>query len=276
MKTFVCFLMFAGLSQAGTIFNQGFESNTSGWTPSNGGSPVGTITRVASGTGGITAASGGFYAQITNSPNDYMSGYGDYGFSYFGAGGDPTVYPGSAFSESISVYIDPSSAGTNYWIDFTPGTSIPDGVGCGNSACGDEHNFRLAYDGSSVSVAVDGGGTMSVLNNPGWYTFQATFAKGSHPGDLVQTNMNILSGTNLIGTAAVLGNSDGETLTSANLSGTGFVWFAVAQNGAPTLNIDNLNASTLGSTPEPATWGLGGTALLLLGIAKKKALKAGI
>jgi hypothetical protein len=57
--------------------------------------------------------------------------------------------------------------------------------------------------------------------------------------------MNIFSGNNLVGSAPVLGNSDGETLTSNNLGGPGYLWFAVAQNGDGTLAIDNIQAETL-------------------------------
>jgi hypothetical protein len=187
-----------------TLYFQGFETGTSGWTVASGGSPVGTITQVASGTGGITAASGNYFALITNSPDDYGYGYGDYGQTIFnGIGANPTVYPGSPFSQSVAVYIDPTQIGTKYWVDMTPDSVTSDGVGCYPLACADEHNFNLVYTASGVAVTADSGTTIATLTTAGWYTFQETYSPGATPTSLVSTNMNIFSGTNLVGSSLV-------------------------------------------------------------------------
>jgi hypothetical protein len=255
-----------------TLYFQGFEAGTSGWIVSSGGTTPGTITQEASGFGGITAASGNYFALITNSPNDYSNsgaagpGWGDYGYTFFNGNDiNPTVYPGSPFSQSVAVYIDPTQIGTNYWIDMTPDFVNPDGVGCDPAACSDEHNFNLVYTAAGVAITVDGGTQIATLTTPGWYTFQGTYSPGATPTSLVSTNMNIFSGTNLVGSslvgsASVLGNSDEGTLASDNLGGPGYLWFAVAQNGDGPLAIDNIDASTL---PVPE----GGSGLLYMLLA---------
>jgi len=255
-----------GMCRADLYF-QGFETDTSGWFQDSGGDGNGSITRVPSGGGtlGLTAADGGFYGETHNNTNAYQAGYGSGGFSYFeGDGTNPTPYPGSPFSQSIDVYIDVNTASDPisssqgaYWIDMFPSTLVPDADGCGQVGCGDEHNFRLAYTGSSVNVLVDGGGSIATLTTSGWYTFQSTYAMGPTPSSDVLTNMNVFDSLGVLqGTIAVQGNSDGEELLSSDLGGPGLVWLPVWENGfsGDVLGIDDVRAAALlgAAVPEPS------------------------
>ena len=263
-------MLAAAPADATPLYFQGFETGTSGWS--------GTVAQEPSGAGGITALNGSYYANVSNNEDSYQPGYGTGGFSFFeGDGLTPPPYPGSAFSESLSIYIDvatpsPSLPEAAFWVDMTPSSVTPDGVGCDPAACSDEHNFNLFYNGSSVSIGVDGSAPVYSITTSGWYTFQGTFAKGATPTDLVQTDMNILDSSGaLLSSTALLANSDGSTLESSNLAGPGYIWLPVWQNGfsQDVLAIDNVRADTIG-VPEPATLVLFGAGLGLLGFARHR------
>jgi hypothetical protein len=228
-----------------------------------------TITRVPSGTGGINAADGSYYAQVTNSENSYSYeqgcclGYGNSGYSFFGGNG---TYPGGGFYQSIDVYIDPSLTQPigytqAFWIDMTPSSSDPHDVAInGGLGYGDEQNFRLWYSGTTVSV--DAGGAASAFANittAGWYQFEIAYQPDADPTNLVDTNMYVyaLSTDSLVGSANVIANQDGETLQSQYLDGPGYVWLTVWQNGfsGDQLNIDDIQTGALSATsvPEPAS-----------------------
>lgn len=260
---------------AGNLYFQGFETNTSGWIPDTSGTTAGAIFREASGGGALalTAFDGAYYAEVENSPNSYLSGYGTGGFSWFeGNGSTPPPYPGTGFSQSISVYINvqtpvpanPNDAG--FSVDMSPGTTLTTDP-CYPAACADEQLFRLFYTGSSVNVKIPEGqgasaSTVATLTKSGWYTFQITYQPGM--AGTVTNDMNIFDGSgNLVSsTPEALGTNNGALL-NADLAGPGYVWLPQWQNGfsGNLLGIDDVRADTL-PTPEPAS-GI----LMLIGLA---------
>jgi len=265
----------AGLARADVLFYQGFETNTSGWIAESGGDANGAIARTASGGGslGLTAATGSYYGEVHNGTNAYQPGYGTGGFSFLnGDGTTPTPYPGSSFSQSISVYINtttpaaPVAGVPAFWIDMSPSLIAPDGVGCDPAACSDEHNFQLSYTGSAVTVGVDGGPSVLTINSSGWYTFETTYQKGPTSSSLVENNLDIFDSTGtLLSSTPALGNSDGSTLESSNLAGPGYIWLPVWQDGFSNdlLGIDNVRADA--DVPEPSALGIFIAALLCTG-----------
>jgi len=174
-------------------YNQGFETDTSGW--------YGPITRVPSGTNGVNAAAGGYYAQAANTDDSYLPGYGSGGYSFFGGNG---TYPvGTGFYQSIDVYIDtsltqPIGYDQAFWIDMSPSSSDPyDVANNGGLGYGDEQNFRLTYTGSGVGVQASGAtNPFASITTTGWYQFEITYQPGGNPTDLVDTNMYIYNLSN--------------------------------------------------------------------------------
>jgi len=247
-------------------YKQGFETDTSGWFTYSDCDNPSTITRVPSGTGGINAADGSYYAQVTNSENSYSYenppdplGYGQSGYSFFDGDG---AYPGGGFYQSIDVYIDtsltqPVNYTQAYWIDMTPGSSNPSDGGIGY---GDEQNFRLLYSGTDVSVNASGAsGPFADITTSGWYQFEITYQTDGNATDLVNTNMEIfnLSTSALVGSTNVIADQDGETLENQYLDGPGYVWLTVWQNGfsGDQLNIDDIETAGLPASaiPEPSS-----------------------
>jgi hypothetical protein len=221
---------------------QGFETNIGDWQPD------GTTFRIASGGGvlGLTAASGGYYAEVHNIDDDYCGagcGFGDSGYSFFGYPTQP-AYPGN-FSQSIKMYVNANwpvalYGGPGVWIDETPGSPS------GNY--GAEHNFRLTPTGTAVGISADGGGSFVTITTSGWYNFQITYEKGALPTDLVTSHMNVFDSTgNLVGTTTVVSNSPGGPLLSQDLQGPGYVWITAWPDGwaGDVLGIDDVRADLL-------------------------------
>lgn len=224
---------------------QGFETGIGDWQP-----PASVI-RTASGGGtlNLPAFAGNYYAEVHNTPDGYLPGFGDCCYSYFDLGGS-TPYQG-AFSQSISMYVNanwPTAIynGPGVWIDMSP--SHP----AGNY--GGEHSFRITPTGSSVQVFVDGQATpIATITASGWYTFQMVVRKGAAPTDLAIADMLVLGPTGQqVGATTVLANSPGGPLLSQDLGGPGYVWLTVWPNGWANnvLAIDNVRTDFLPQASE--------------------------
>jgi hypothetical protein len=274
-----------------TLYFQGFETDTSGWFPDTNGSPAGSITQVASGGGtlGLTAPDGSYYAEVANSPNAYSNesglppGYGTGGYSVFGYSSAP-AYPGSPFTQSIDVYVDTSltmGAGVQqgFWIDDAPSSTDPyDVTNNGGTGYGGEHNFRLAYNGGSVAITLDGETTpLYTVTTSGWYDFEFLYSQSdANPTDISNTTLTIatIAGT-VLGSQVLENNADGETLENQYLAGPGYTWLPVWANGFSNnvLGIDDVQAYTNATTPEPASYvpcGIGLAALALVAHRRRR------
>jgi hypothetical protein len=269
---------------AGSLYFQGFETDTSGWIPDTSGSPVGSITQVASGGGTLhlTAPDGSFYAEVANSPNAYLPGYGTGGFSFFGNASQPVAYPGSEFVQSMDVYIDTSltmdpGVQQGFWIDDSPSsTSSFDDTNNNGLGFGAEHNYRLAYNGGSVAITVDGEITpLLTVTNSGWYDFEFLYSQSdANPTDTSNTMMIIASiGGSVLASESELNDSDGETLQNQYLAGPGYMWLPVWANGfsGDVLGIDDVQAFT---APEPSSFALLGLGLAAFAHWKRKSARS--
>jgi hypothetical protein len=284
-------LLFAALALAAaqtsfgsSLYFQGFETDTSGWTPDTGGSPVGTITRVASGGGslGLTAADGSYYAEVTNSPNSYLPGYGTGGLSFFGNSSAPP-YPGSPFTQSIDVYVNTlltMGAGVQdgFWIDDAPSSTSPTDVTFnGGIGYGAEHNFQLAYNGGSVGISLDGGTSpLYTVTTSGWYDFQFTYSQSdANPTDISNTTLTIatVGGTALASQTLENDSHGGTPLENQYLAGPGYTRLPVWANGFSNdvLGIDDVQAFTNATaTPEPSGFAFCGIGLAALVFAASR------
>lgn len=269
----------SGICKADNISFQGFESGTGDWSFADSGQTGdgnGSVTQTASGTGplGLTAFDGSYYATIHGNTNGYSTGYANGGSSFFGFDSSVPSYPGSPFTQSIAVYVNvntpaPASGATPaFWIDDSPSSSSPSDTSSGGIGYGGEHNFRLTYSGSSVSVSADGTTPLATITTSGWYVFSTEYAKGATDTSLSTATLSIYDANgNQVGVSAFeLDDSDTDPLESQYLQGPGYVWLTVWQNDFSNdyLGIDDVRADTVNSTPEPATFALltGGLAAL--------------
>ncbi|MHA7813669.1 MAG: hypothetical protein ACX94C_09785 [Phycisphaerales bacterium] len=177
MKNVLCAVALAGLSGsvvAGEVFNQGFETDTSGWFDENNGWS-GTIDRVSSGTDGITSASGAYHANFGQSNGD---GGLTAGFTRFDGYRDTWSGP---YQASVAIYLD-----TNW----TAGEGFDYSVASSNSSGSHLRDFifHVTKDTSTGQLLVGGSnntnfdpienletGNHAVIGTSGWYTFEHSF-----------------------------------------------------------------------------------------------------
>jgi hypothetical protein len=262
-------------SKASIIAFNGFETDTGDWTfalSGQAGDGNGSVTQTASGAGSLAlpAFDGSFYATLHSNTNGAGPGLANGGSSFFGFDTVAPPYPGSAFSQAISVFINvntpaPASPSTPaFLVDGSPSSTSPGDVGSGGVGLGGEHNFRLTYSGSSVGVTDDGGASLTTLTTSGWYVFQMIYSRSANPTDLATSTLNILNASSqVLGTDVLTDNANGDPLQSQFLAGPGFVSLTQWQNGFSDnlLGIDDVRADTV---PEPREMGLMGVGILFL------------
>lgn len=217
----------AGAASAVTSWNQGFESDASGWQDSSS-DWYGTIERVASGTDGVTSATGGYHALVNG---DADSGP----FSRFAGFSD--TWDGAYIAE-VAVYLDPAwTDGTGF--DYSVAASGSDG------AHQRDFIFHVTKDSSTGDLLVGGSNNTNfapredleeinhhVVAEAGWYTLQHSFYEKD---GALAVDLNLL-------------DADGELLwketrfTAADtipgeVGGNRYAWFTFST--VPDLPIDN-------------------------------------
>jgi hypothetical protein len=245
----------------------GFEAETGDFVAAN------TITRVPSGGGTLQlqASSGSYYAELTNQHDGYQAGYGNGGYTYFGARGQ--TYTGD-FYQSVDIYMDtgwaPPAATYDhaFWLDMSPTNALT-----GKSDYRAEHNFRISVPGDgTIQIFRDGEVTpMAILSTSGWYTFEITYQKGENPTDPVTSDLLIFdSDHHLVGAERnVPANFDAYSgsppapMPSSELGGNGYAWITLWQNGFAhdVLGIDNLSTGLLPVGASTSTFSVADAAL---------------
>jgi len=207
---------------------QGFEDDTFGWFDFGG-----TLTRVASGTGGVTSADGGWHAET------------DGAFTRWG--GYSSVFPAGGYRTSVDVYLDVSLGLANdSRMDYTSAINTPAGS--------HRRDFAVAIGFyNSADVTGPGAGTdrfvMSFSNNTpgwpknpardpfavdvtGWYTLEHHFYDGG--GGVLACDLNLYdSGGTLLHSWTL---SDPTDIIGSTVGGNRYGWFL---NMDWTLPIDN-------------------------------------
>jgi hypothetical protein len=233
-----------GASEVQAAYQQGFETDTSGWVD---GGDFGTITRTASGTNGITSAAGSWHAVITEGGADPS---GPYTFS-----GTTNATPWTGpITTSIDVYIDTAQGNVNdgwAWdpeIYDTTGTWL-EGGGFGAEKT-DTATWSIAPDGDGAAYPGSGG---LQITSTGWYRLVSVW--GDDAGKLTRDSYIYDLSNNLLYSNELTTSHD---ITS--VGGTNVSWFPNI-DVAGGLAIDNAT-----SVPEPSTLalvvGLGGLAML--------------
>lgn len=215
---------------------QGFETDTAGWWGA---------TRVLSGTNGIVAADGNYYATMA----------GD-GSAYTFFGGPSYTWPGDFIAE-IKVYLDPNwSVGSGF--DYSVSMNQNDGssflrdfifhVGVVSEGQllvnGDNNSYGGVNDWVLENV---GDGTPYQVTTAGWYTLQHVFRDDN---GVLAVDMNLLDAAgNVVWTTTRSDTSDIIDGTGADVGGHNYGWFVFST--VPNLSADDVRLGTI--VPVPGT-----------------------
>jgi hypothetical protein len=239
-------------------FDQGFEVDTSGFFDGvQGAANYGTITRVASGTGGISSSSGSFHALVAETDSAPFTRFDGYRSNWSGG-----------FTAAIDVYLDPDAFALGEGFDYSVAASRQAGSHLRDfifHVTKDTNTGRLLVGGSNNTGFAPREDLEDLnnfeVNSAGWYTFEHN-AYENVSGDLaVDMNLRDSSGTLLFTETRSDSSDDIATIVGGNRYG----WFtAVDVSGG--LAIDNVSLSVV---PEPLA-AIGGISLLsIVGLRRR-------
>ena len=243
-----CLVVTASSAGAAPIFFNGFETDIAGWDAFGGAYDA---TRVASGTNGITSASGSWHAVVGTTGSGTAGNWGGYS----------SVFPAGGYTTSVDIYLDVAGGwADNTRFDFDSAVNKQDGTFLRDFI------FNAAFF-SSTDVTGPGAGTnrfvISASNNSqpgsayaknpardpiaittsGWYTFEHTFRDDA---GVLAVDLQIYDETNALVNSWTL--SDPTDLIATVVGGNRYGWFDYNQFSV--LAFDNTSLETV---PEPQT-----------------------
>lgn len=248
-------------ASATVIYSNGFESDISDWDAFGGSF---NASRVASGTNGITSASGNYHA--VNSASGSASRWGGYNF---GAGNAvPTAF--QDYTTSIDIFLNPEAGwANNTRFDFSSAINNAAGIhlrdfifnaGFYNDTDGSpgsgSNRFVISASNNSQpgsAYAKNPARAPIAIYTTGWYTFENHFYDNA---GVLAVDMSIFDSSNNLVNTWTINTSD----SISGVGGNRYGWFAY--NQFPTLAFDNAELRT-NAAPTPD----GGTTLVLLGCA---------
>ncbi len=203
-------------------WDQGFEVDTAGWSDASTGWH-GTVTRVASGTDGVTSPGGGFHAVMEGSATGAP-------FSRFAAYADE--WPGPWLAE-LDVHLDPAAFPTGTGFDYSVAANGSD------NAHQRDFIFHVTKDTSTGDLLVGGSNNSNgapredletidhvAITTAGWYTMQHRFRDN---GGVLAVDLRLLDdgGLEVFSTTR---RSTADTIP-AEVGGNRYGWFTFISDG---------------------------------------------
>jgi len=250
----VALLAIPAAAAAGPNYSQGFETDIAGWDPFGG---TFNAIRVASGTGGIPSASGGWHAvsDMTGSSGAASN-----------LGGYTCCFPDGGYVVSVDVYLDFALAdGSDKRFDITNAINGTDcshfvdfvlsiGTNPGNPG----EYIMSASQNCQGWPANPGKNPQVILSGTGWYTVTFTFAdeSGNLGVDIEVTDFNAVQ----VGFWDMVPDdptNPGNPIPMTKVSGNRYLWFC-SLGGIDLVAFDNSSitaASPCDPVPAlPTTW----------------------
>jgi hypothetical protein len=258
-----------GTALATVLYFNGFEVDTAGWS---------NVTRVASGTGGITSASGGFHATAAPSP-PVGAEFTNFGGYNFGAGN--VGVPFQPFFTSIDIYLDVGGGWANDtrfdWdvaISNASGGNLRDFIfnaGFYNDATGPGANTnRFVISASNNSqpgsaFAKNPARGPIAIDQTGWYTFEHYFYDD---GGVLAVDMSIYDASNSLVNRWTLSNP--ADLIPGVVGGSRYGWIDYNQFSSLAIDNSELRLGTRQAVPEPGTLALLGLGLFAAAASRRR------
>jgi hypothetical protein len=248
-------LLYSPAANAAMVWNQGFETDTTGWFDNDDFVGYGDASRVASGTNGITSKNGAWHGLFTDNgsgPFSRFDGYRD------------SPWPGG-MTASIGVYIDPAIAlGEGFEYSVAANKTVAAGGGHLR-----DFIFHITKDTSTGKLLVAGSNNsnfapredLDTLNNyevttAGWYMLEHDFRDFGDGSLAVDLNLRDAGGTLLFTET----RNNATDLLGSVVGGNRYGWFTdISVTGG--IAVDD---HTLSVVPEPSTIALAGLALSAL------------
>jgi hypothetical protein len=220
---------------AATHYFQGFETDTFDWTG---------VTRVASGTVGITSAAGAFHAQadFAVAPNTTSD------VTHFG--GNESTFPAGGYTTSMDVYLDMLAGNPNDTrFDWSSAINMPDGTFRRDFVfnAGFYNDSDVTGTGPRFVISASNNATRSgafpknpgrspfAITTTGWYTFEHHFYNIGSGVLAVDLRITALDGTPLHTWTL----SDPTDIIGSTVGGHRYGWLVIQE--FPILAIDNVS-----------------------------------
>jgi hypothetical protein len=227
-----CILAIGPVTNAALITdNIDFETDTGTFNDYLGG----VLTRVASGTNGVTSKSGSFHGELVMSASD---GSGAYTFHTNTPPQIQIPVGATSFTQSVDVYFDVDAAGAQVGAKWILESSIEDAAQ--NWTEGSQFDVEKTASGWSIL------GTGIEVTTDGWYTFASIW---SDTGVGWDRTAKIYNGS---GTEIASGGSPPNQVSYANAQYVGYTWLlngGGSLDAGFTLAIDNADLTIV---PEPS------------------------
>jgi hypothetical protein len=258
--------MAAPSASAVVIYSNGFETDATDWQA--------PAARVASGSNGITSASGSFHAEANGAPFSRWGGYN------YGAGNNvPTVF--KEYTSSLDIYLDVAGGAANDTrFDFDSAVSNSAGAflrdfifnaGFYNSAdvtgpgAGTDRFVISASNNTQPgsAFAKNPGRDPIAISTTGWYTFEHHFYESA---GLLNVDMTITDSSNNLVHSWTMGANPLLTQDAiGTVGGNRYGWFD--HNGFSVMAFDN---ASLDVVPEPTGLALLGLSGAALGLRRRR------
>jgi hypothetical protein len=217
---------------ASVIFSQDFETDTSGWLDNDDLAGYGNVSRVSSGTNGVTSQGGSFHGEVTNLTTGPYTDFGGYS----------DTWPGS-FDYSVAVNDQAGANRRDYVFHVTNDSDTGTLLVNADNGTGFTPSTGLELQGDTMTLA-----------QAGWYTFRQTFSDNG--SGVLSVQMEVLNSSN--STVFSKSLSSPTDIIATEIGGNRYGWFTALGSNAP-LAIDN---ASLTLVPEPSA-----AFLMLAGVA---------
>ncbi len=217
-----------------TVYSNGFETDIDGWF---------TPTRVASGSNGITSATGSWHAEATTDFTRW--------------GGYSSTFPVGGYTTSVDIYLDMACPANDTRFDFSSAINTPAGGHrrdfVFNGGCYTDSDATGTGPRFVFSAGTTAGRANSFPKNPaadpiavavtGWYTFQHRFYDSG--SGVLAVDLTILDSNGVVVNTWTL--SDPTDIIGVTVGGNRYGWFV--NNEFAFLAIDNSSLTLPGTVP---------------------------